>query len=50
MSIEVHRKLRLVPIERKHPQRPLLAKRPARRPAPKRIVVRRKEVPPWPQR
>ncbi len=50
MSIQVHRKLRLVPIERKQPQRPLLAKRLARRSAPKRIIARRKEVPPCPPR
>lgn len=50
MSIEVHRKLRLVPIERKQPQRPLLAKRLARWLTPRRIVARRKEVPPWPPR
>jgi hypothetical protein len=50
MSIEVHRKLRLEPIERKQPQRPLLAKHLARWLTSRRIVARKKEAPPCPPR
>ena len=50
MSIEVHRKLRLVPVERKQPQRVLTVGRILRRRQPRRIVAHRKEESPCPPR
>ena len=50
MSIEVHRKLRLVPVERKQPQRVLTVRRILRRPQPRHIVAHLKEEPPCPPR